>query len=391
MSDPSQATEPTRLVVETLHHDLVHKVLSDLKLTLLGQPEDNEELGLTRLTVTRSAHPVGDADWLVLELRRRLAARFGGWVPALGKDREAPAEAMRRSGTRIAMGTGFEQTSDVDDAPVNLHPAGESRMSLHPGIRLLAPRDSATPVRIGLIDVPALDRPVELDPQTAGVSAHSVFTQSLIKKVAPAAQVELRGVLAADDHSTTTWDVVTAMIDLAVNWKADIIAMPLGGFTADGQPPLLYARAMARIQEHSMVIAAAGNHVALSGWDDGVADTSAVWPAALPGVIAVGGKGLPRSADLQAADDTQLPGVNDGEQLPWVDVVTSVYEFSVPWPPDGHNQPAGSKAKVARSWKGAGTSFCAVYAAAAVAARMGDGLSAGEAWDSLLSSDPSRS
>lgn len=378
MSDPSKVTDSTRLVVETLHHELVGEVLQDLQLTLLGEPEDNKELGLTRLTVERPGALVGNPDRLVLEVRRRIAARFGGWVPALGKDRESPAEAMRRSGTQIAMGLGFLPAATVKSEPphADLRRTARSRMSLHPGVRLLPPRDSEAPVRIGLIDVPLPDRSAELDPETASLVGHSVFTLNLIERVAPRAQIELRGVLAPDDHGTTTWDVVTAMVDLAVNWKADIIAMPLGGFTADGQPPLLYSRAMARIQEHSMVIAAAGNHVALPGWGEGISDTAPAWPAALPGVIAVGGQ------DLSAASDTQLP---------WVDVVSSISTFTADFPLaslTASSVPASGHTGLAT---GTGTSFCAVYAAAAVAARMGEGLSAGEAWNSVLNSGASQS
>ncbi|MFT4218395.1 MAG: S8 family serine peptidase [Micropruina sp.] len=384
MNDPSPATDSVRLVVETLHRDLVIETLSDLSLVCvdpkdglagedLEQSEHGAELGLTRLTVKRENALIGDTDRLLLELRRRIAARFGGWVPALGKDRESPAAAM--GGTRIAMAIGFkdlpreEAPTEPPHADVLSAQKSGTPISLHPGVRLLPPRNAAAPVRIGLIDVKQPDSLTGFKSSTAVRAGHSVFTQDLIKRTAPAAEVELRGVLAVDDEGSTTWGIATAMVDLAVSWKADIIVMPLGGFTADGQAPLLYSRAMARVREHSMVIAAGGNHVVREGWASGVTDTSPVWPAALPEVIAVGGAGLPLA----------LNG-----QLPWVDVMTSTSSFTAAFLEGTLRQPDGSDEKFSGYATGTGTSFCAAYAAGAVAARMGQGMSAGEAWDSLI-------
>jgi membrane-anchored mycosin MYCP len=48
------------------------------------------------------------------------------------------------------------------------------------------------------------------------------------------------------------------------------------------------SRAIALIGPNTVVVAAAGNHGGIEGMVDGFTKKSAVWPAALPDVVAVG-------------------------------------------------------------------------------------------------------
>ena len=393
MNDPSQDTtssasspdsaKPARLVVETHHQDLLLATLRDLDLT--GEvSDDSAELRLTRLKVIRQDTEVPEVDGLLLELRRRISARFGGWVPALGKDREAPAAAMGRGGSRIPMGLGIHpfggsripmahsfhpHAGAGHPSGVHLIPTGGSRipMSHHPGVAMADARRAGSPVRIGLIDVRTPES-LDTDPPPITRAGHSVFVRDLIHQVAPDAEVCFRGVLSPADEENTTWDVVTAMVELALDEDVDILLMRLGGFTTDGQAPLLFTRAVARIRDHTMIIAAAGNHVVEPGWLGGYGASSPAWPAALPDVIAVGGAELPAS----------------GEQLPWVDAVTSVSTFTAAFLTGTLLRPDGQPVTFDGRARATGTSFCAAYAAGAVAARMSGGLSPGEAWDALF-------
>lgn len=407
MSDPTQETTagasipdrptPAQLVLETHHLELILATLQELGLS--GEPAGEiPQLGLTRLKVTRNDIEVLDVDGLLLELRRRIAGCFGGWTPALGKDREAPAAAMGRGGSRIPMGFrlaplggsrvpmghdirpfggsripmahSFQADSGISHPTgVHLAPAGGSRVPMihHPGVGLDRARKSPATIRIGLIDVRTPET-LDTDPPPITRAGHSVFVRDLLHQVAPTAEVRFRGILSPADEENTTWDVAAAMVELALDEDVDILLMPLGGFTSDGQPPLLFTRAVARIREHTMIIAAAGNHVVETGWVDGYGPSSPAWPAALPDVVAVGGAELPAS----------------GEQLPWVDAVTSTSTFTAAFLTGTFLQPDGEQVKFEGRAQATGTSFCAAYAAAALATRMDDGLSPGEAWDALF-------
>jgi hypothetical protein len=87
-----------------------------------------------------------------------------------------------------------------------------------------------------------------------------------------------------------------------------VLNFALGCLTRDGQPPLALARAIDLVTPTVVVLAAAGDHGAAP--DPGVRQAP-VWPAALPGVVAVG---------AHTADGTPAPST---PALPWVDLTAA--------------------------------------------------------------------
>ncbi|HYS36024.1 MAG TPA: S8/S53 family peptidase, partial [Pseudonocardiaceae bacterium] len=126
-------------------------------------------------------------------------------------------------------------------------------------------------------------------------AGHAAFVHSLILDQAPDTTVTVRSVPVAEGQATA-WDVARAMMALA-DTGVHVINLSAGCRTPDGEPPLLLRRVVELLRSRVVLVAAAGN--------DNLA-AAPTWPAALPGVVAVGA----RNIDDSLADFSP--------RLPWV-------------------------------------------------------------------------
>lgn len=387
-----------QVVVDSDAASIVEEVLSSLTVTATaGEP--HPELRLTRLTIELG--PDDSLDALLAELRRRIAEQNGGWLPSIGKDREA-SSPMVTGYSRIMSFTPTVVPVDAHGGhprvvavggPSSAHGGIPKIMAIPPAIYSESPgaddvgyeilstspaiSDDFHPpvdggVRIGWIDTELADLEVAPGGDAADAwRAHSAFVRDLIRQVAPDAEEPvLRGVLKERGGRGDLWDVAVAMVDLVLHAKVDILLLPLATYTADGLPPLLLRRALEVISGRCLIIAAAGNQLVMDGWKRDRCRTTASWPAAFPQVRAVAAR-------------------FDGPSHPlpqWVDAFTPSAYFEARFFTGMVRIEADTPATEfygAATW--AGTSFSAAHAAGLVAARMSaTGLTATQAWDALV-------
>src|SRR5262249_53884426 len=147
-----------------------------------------------------------------------------------------------------------------------------------------------------------------------------------------------------------------AMITFADD-NVDVLNLSLGCHTEDGAPcPLPLQRAVEVLSRTTVIVAAAGNHNGLSYCK------LPTWPAALPGVLAVG------AAEDRYLDPDRVPVPTFfTPRLPWVDcmapglaLVSTYLKGSV----KGYKEEFEGYA----SWSG--TSFAAAMVSGAIAKRM---------------------
>ncbi|MBB5953608.1 subtilisin family serine protease [Saccharothrix tamanrassetensis] len=300
---------PTTAVADELIVDLREVGIVEDALDALGVEHARKAevgaLDLVLLQLWYSAEAgtvlVMDVDPVLFELRRRLAAQCGGWNPVLGKNRHLSHQFGAYPQTQSMAG-------DFDPEPA----AAPDRPEVDP--------DAGDGVRIGVLDTvlyrhPDLDGHFETS-QSAAVledhptgpipweDGHATFVAGLIAAQAPKATMVVRQVLDSDGRATT-WDTVVGMARFLED-GVDIVNFAMGTRSHDGIVPMVVQRAIERLSPHMLVVAAAGNHGAVPGIRHGITRTSPTWPAALPGVVAVG---------ATTADGNPAPYSPD---LPWV-------------------------------------------------------------------------
>lgn len=175
-------------------------------------------------------------------------------------------------------------------------------------------------IRVGVLDSALypnaeLDKRYELsdmltsDPPRRAWTGHATFIAGRILRRAPDASLVVRQVL--DENGTASgWDVAVTMADF-LRRGVPILNMSLGGWTPDNQEPFLMRTAVAELIRNKIVlVASAGNHgngPAVAAQPDGKGGFTPLvltddrraktWPAALPGVIAVGAATVRTGAD----------------------------------------------------------------------------------------------
>ena len=411
----SGSRDPGNLVVASEHVEAVRGMLRDLRVEF-ADVADSDDLGLTLLDVPdeaaaakevvthlrekskqsdaggraakaavqqiQAAHVTG-LDAFLRGLRAIFAGRYQGWAPTLGKNRLLG---------NVEGGGGHISHAVANPALSTWRPDPELRGTA-PGLG----------VRVGVLDTsigpqswltgawvgPAADR-LQLRSRYPALAGHGTFVTGLVLRQAPGCVVEFRRVLDDDDGTASSWAVATKIVELG-RAGVDVLNLSLGCFTEDGEPPLVLATAIDRLDPDIVVVAAAGNHGDVAGTrigppppEDGPRRRLTVdderrpnWPAALDDVIAVG-----------AAEDDGALARFTPRDVPWMDVVSngvqvsSTYlEGTVDVPP-----PKGEKDV---SFKGfatwSGSSFAAALVSGAIAARTKPGsVSARRAWQQLL-------
>ncbi|MEN3357388.1 MAG: hypothetical protein V7637_1370 [Mycobacteriales bacterium] len=232
-----------------------------------------------------AGRPYEPIDVLLFELRRGFREQLAGYVPPLGKSRTGFLVAGWPYPKGMLAATFPERLDDPPPRPT------------------VDPRLGAG-VRVGVLDTPMSAHPdlagrylTVLPDDLLGTGSHSyraghgTFVADLIRRQAPAVQLETYGLLDSETGRSTLWDTALAICQLG-NAGVDVLNLSLGCLTGDGEPPLLLQRALDRVDPEVVVVAAAGNH----GRADH-ATVSPAWPAALDRVVAVGATGADFSAD----------------------------------------------------------------------------------------------
>jgi membrane-anchored mycosin MYCP len=178
-------------------------------------------------------------------------------------------------------------------------------------------------------------------------SGHASFVTGTILQQAPGAVVSVRRVLG-DDGTADSWSVAKALAQFE-RLGVDILNLSLGCFADNDEEPLVLTTALHRLDPDLVVIASAGNH--------GRQGSRALWPAALPRVVAVG------------ATDSGGKQPDWSAQAPWVDVLATgvdVLSTYITGPVEVEDGPQEFPDGLA-TWSG--TSFAAAKVSGAVAAR----------------------
>lgn len=304
-----------------------------------------------------------DLDKVLRGLRRHFAHRYAGWVPTVGKNRLL---GQVIGGGKISHGGGGAPTAAHEALPRRQAGLGRG-------------------VRVGVLDTSISTHPWIAGGWVAGVddvlsegdhtavAGHATFVTGLVLRQAPEAVVEARAVLSDEDGKADSWSVAQEIVELGRR-GLDVLNLSFCCYTEDGRAPLVLSAAIERLDPHTVVVAAAGNHGDLPSKQDRDRRKPS-WPAALDHVVAVG------AADAKGVRAPFTPA-----DVPWIDVLapgvqlTSTYlHGSVAVGPDGKRADFDGYA----TWSG--TSFAAAAVSGAIAARTEPGrVSARDAWRSLL-------
>jgi membrane-anchored mycosin MYCP len=411
-----------KIRLETFRDDQIVVALADLAVVAreldtlhvrMQEPDPHPKLGLARLPLdggsiaaavgelrrdhdiagkltadssareARTGEPPAPLDELLKGLRLRFARDYDNWLPTFGKNRTI---------SKIA------GSPHVDGGGVG--PAQLTSTPLDP--RTAPPQQRS--VRVGLLDTRILShewlaggylaRPDELvQPQQLhpylSTQAHATSVASRILDRAPVAEVHLRRVLDKD-AAADSWEVATTMAEVA-EAGFDVVNLSFGEyFTDDGQPPLVIGTAVQLLSAHSVIVAAAGNHGNVASRPagtvpPGLTEKSPSYPAALPGVLAVG-----------ALDADGKPAPFSPKDAPWIRLMAPGVNLTVAYlsgdvlvaAEDGTFDNA-QQLRFAGWAECSGTSYAAGMVTGEIALRMArSGITAWEAADQLLHPDP---
>jgi membrane-anchored mycosin MYCP len=275
----------------------------------------------------------------------------------------------------VPAGEGIVEFGAPTAASGNEFPGGE-----------LPPSDAGTGVRVGLVDTPMsypAQEALSVETQDALVDSfppkptpyragHSEFVASLIRRQAPAASLFLKGVIDPESGRANSWKTAQAIVQLVAEHHVDILNLSLGCFAATG-PPFVITRAIERVSPQVLVVAAAGNHGDVKKWVLGRTSKSAVWPAAMPPVIAVGAHGENDQAAPSWSPNLSWVACT----APGVNVLGRYLE--------GHVELAMGPQEFQGFARWSGTSFAAATVTGAIAAQTRPGsVSPKDAYESLL-------
>jgi membrane-anchored mycosin MYCP len=235
----------------------------------------------------RAGGPVGaftartaasDLDLILGALREWFATHYGGWTPLIGKNR------------RIESIHGFPEIVGGDKGyPV----------PIQDGVQISRPaRIGGRRVRVGVLDTALFANPLlrgcylaaasdMMDP-TDGLlppAGHATFIAGLVLQRASRAELDVHCVLDQDGFATA-WDAARRMMDFAGS-GTDILNLSWGCQVADGQPPLVLARAVELLSTEMILVAAAGNRSPRGQGIQLLPPGTPIYPAAFHNVVAV--------------------------------------------------------------------------------------------------------
>ncbi len=364
-SGNSTASYSPDLVVAVEHTREVLGALEELGVRV-GEVEESPDLGLSLVPLLDSAASAkdsaepGDLDDLLERLRGHFSGKYAGWMPTIGKNRLL-GEVV--GGGKISHGGALAPALSAEQPP-----AREAR--------------SGRGVRVGVLDtaiashdwlaggwVAAAGDVLPPDSPQHAAAGHATFLAGLVLREAPGCVVVARQVLS-DEGLADSWAVAREIVEHGRE-GLDVLNLSLFCHTDDGQPPLVLARAIARLPSETVVVAAAGNHDA----DDGELGNPRppAWPAALDGVVAVG-----------ATDDAGEEAPFSPRGVPWVDVLAPGVDRVSTYLRGDVSFDGGDTEKFDGLASWSGTSFAAASVSGVIAAATVPGqMSARTAWERL--------
>jgi membrane-anchored mycosin MYCP len=332
-------------------------------------------------------------DYVLDGLKIGIGQDFGGWYPRMGKNRSSDTiGGLPHIDTGRPVSWEYPKPSgkEITIPPI---PAGvpEVRVGVIDG--QLFPNHELDHRWYTLDSESVLTVSADEDHVYPWLTGHSAFVAGKIFERAPAARLEFRGVLKGDVPSANVWDVAKAMAEF-VDGGVKLLNLSIGCYTRDGQAPFVLERAVEVLTSKGvLLVAAAGNHGNPKKYDafNGVEPNSPIYPAASPGVVAVGAVEPNESYGFHPANFTP-------EAPPWMNLVapgsnvTSTYlsglvRFTrlpgLSEPP----QPSVQAFKGYASWSG--TSFAAATITGEIARKMSEeGKSPQQALADLLKQEP---
>jgi subtilisin family serine protease len=374
---PPSEEYSANLVVDRPHRDFVSRLLDEYAgdlVTVDAEVDDSADLDLCRFRLTdvrafgRGGPPAdGAVIEVVLErLRRVCRDAFGGWVPEM--DGDATVTGI----------VGYPHTrpmSFISDLVV----ADAADFGLIPD------QGAGKGVRVGMLDTALIEHPqlkghaspAEGGRQglpTAAWTGHATFVAGLIAKEAPGCEIVVHGVLN-DQGRAGVWKTAVELAEMAkADPPYDVVNLSLGCRMGGPHGPLALRRAVERHPRRTLLVAASGNHGGSL-----LHATMPAWPAAFPGVVAVG-------ATHVSGGRPELSTITP--RLPWVDCVavgsgvTSTYiegTFSIT---NLDGQTSDAEFHQYATW--GGTSFAAAKVSGAVAAALRPGESTATTYARLL-------
>lgn len=376
--------EPGDVVVGLQHLRLVISELNRLNIPLASSPEVSELLGLARLALadvpaaaravvaavnnddsarerlTVFQQPRGDLEQFLWGFRGLMAAKCGGWMPTLAKNRLVG----RVHGVgNISHGSGDDPKPFKPDPPLANRATGPGR-----GVRVgvldtqLYPQDwLAGGWAARYSDTLSDDAPLF----SAG---HATFVAGLILMQAPGATVEVRQVLGSDG-TADSWTVAQKIV-LFGRSGLDVLNLSFLCHSADGQPPTVLSAAIDRLDPELVVVAAAGNHGDLRDANNELLPQTErvkpAWPAAFDDVTAVG------ACDRQGRRAAFTP------PAPWIDLYAPGIQVGSTFLASARSNAGAEPTSFGGYARWSGTSFAAALVSGAIAAGIDPGRISGQ-------------
>ena len=316
------AIETDAVLVDTRDERVVTQLLSELHGLVVAEPERSSGLGLSkvRLSGIRSAvHGlIHDHAQLASEA---VAAEFGGAAPTAVSELDVLLAVVRHWARRSFDGWCPTVDRDHDDS-VTLNPHVKIGVqvklpkAIDPTPEAVVPPGTPDGPRVGIADAQIyahddlagryVGRPLTGDgPFPSRAPGHATLVAGLVLRRAPNALLVCHPVLKHGE-SRRSWDVANRLMAFAGD-DVDVLNMSFGCL-AEGGPPLPMRRAIERLGERTVLVAAVGNH----GEDKD--PFRPMYPAAFGDVIAVGaaahdGMLAPRTPNVPWLD-LMAPGVD---------------------------------------------------------------------------------
>jgi membrane-anchored mycosin MYCP len=320
-----------------------------------------------------------DLDVILRGLRGYFAEEYAGWTPLIGKNRLVGSVIGTPGKVTHGGGSALAQTTKTLERRMGKRGTGvvvgvlDTQLAAHPWLAggTTSPPDAMLQLTEQPPDKDAQGVDiVDLEKYPNAASGHATFVAGEILKVAPSCTVNVWPVLDTNGEASS-WDVAKGIVAMA-RTKPDIINLSVVCYTEDGQPPLVLATAIDRVDPATVIVAAAGNHGDVAPpanerevWDD--PQRKPGWPAALDGVVAVGsGTGRGEPADFTPHRVGWIDVLADGDHV--VSTFPTGYFSVVRDDTDGE---AFTKiepfTQLFMEW--GGTSFAAAYVSGAIAAK----------------------
>jgi membrane-anchored mycosin MYCP len=344
--------------------------------------------------------PPTDLAVLMAVLRERFATKYHR-APRMGRNRD-----MEAVGGLPHWAAAPANLPEVVDEAVVLRP---ERSVPGPGLRV-GVLDTAMFANASLKGRFTSDDFVSDELPRPAWAGHATFIVGRILRRAPGADVVVRKVLEGKFGTATAWQLAEGMASF-LGTGIEVLNLSLGCFSADDEPPFLLRRATEALLAEMIVVAAAGNHgeklypmVARDNdgkpefRPDSLHTYSPMWPAAIPGVVAVGAA----TVREENGTFTMERAAFTPENVPWielwapgVDVVSTFLEGDVrtiTWEPDGGDWGTGALTRTVHEWdfksgaaKWSGTSMAAGDVTGEIAAvAQADGISARQALAKIM-------